>query len=200
MKKLLLATTAFVMLAAVSANAADMGVRPAYAPPPAYNWTGGYWGGNIGYSWGTAKVDAAESTTVLGGTTVTATSQSQDINGVIGGVQGGYNYQSGVWVWGWETDIQASGQKGSSTFGTAAGAVPLTVTTAQWQSSGRCAHSIGRQQLQGCQGGMDGGRRHRSGLGRRLERQARISLYRSWQDRAHDFCRRHRRRCDAPRR
>src|SRR5215471_5513886 len=36
MKKLLLATTAFVVLAAASASAADMAVRPAYAPPPAY--------------------------------------------------------------------------------------------------------------------------------------------------------------------
>jgi hypothetical protein len=52
MKKLLLATTAFVMLAGASANAADMAVRPAYAPPPAYSWTGLYWGVNIGYKLG----------------------------------------------------------------------------------------------------------------------------------------------------
>src|SRR5262249_39139137 len=107
MKKLLLATTAFAMLAAASANAADMAARPAYAPPPAYSWSGFYIGGNIGYSWGTAKDDATESTTVLGGgTNVTTTSESQNINGVIGGVQSGYNYQFGSWVWGWETDFQ----------------------------------------------------------------------------------------------
>src|SRR5262249_45664592 len=134
MKKILLLGVAFTASFGGSAFAADMRAAPAYAPPPpAYNWTGGYWGGNVGYSWGTAKVDASESTTVLGGvTTITTTSQSQDINGVIGGVQGGYNYQSGVWVWGWETDIQASGQKGSSTFSGAVGgpvAVPFTVTT-----------------------------------------------------------------------
>jgi outer membrane immunogenic protein len=134
MKKLLLATTAFVMLAAASANAADMGVRPAYTPPPpAFSWNGWYIGGNVGYSWGTAKVDATESTTVLGGgTSVTAASQSQDINGAIGGVQTGYNYQLGSWVWGWETDFQASGQKGGSTFSGVVGgpvAVPFTVTT-----------------------------------------------------------------------
>jgi outer membrane immunogenic protein len=134
MKKLFLATTALVVLAATSAGAADMTARPAYgAPPvPVYTWTGLYWGGNVGYSWGTAKDDATESTTVLGGTNVTTTSQSQNINGVIGGVQAGYNYQFGTWVWGWETDFQASGQKGGSTFNGVVGgavAVPFTVAT-----------------------------------------------------------------------
>jgi outer membrane immunogenic protein len=119
MKKLLLATTAFVMLAAVSANAADMAVRPAYAPPPAYSWTGLYWGVNIGYSWGKAKYDAAI-------TGVGAVSLSEDIDGVIGGGQSGYNYQFGAWVWGFETDLQASGQKGGSTF---VGILPLTTLT-----------------------------------------------------------------------
>ena len=57
MKKLLLATTAFVVLAVGSATAADL--RPAYKaappPPPIYSWTGLYWGVNVGYSWGRAK-------------------------------------------------------------------------------------------------------------------------------------------------
>ena len=48
MKKLFLATTGFVVLAAASAGAADMSARPVYAPPapvPVYSWTGIYWGG-----------------------------------------------------------------------------------------------------------------------------------------------------------
>src|SRR4029078_2699889 len=60
MKKLLLATTAFVVLAVGPASAADL--RPAYRaaplPPPVYSWTGLYWGVNIGYSWGQAKDEA----------------------------------------------------------------------------------------------------------------------------------------------
>ena len=51
MKKLFLATTAFVVLAAASAGAADMSVsRPVYAPAPVpvYSWTGLYFGGNVG--------------------------------------------------------------------------------------------------------------------------------------------------------
>ena len=130
MKKLLLATTAFVVLAAASASAADMRARPAYAPPPpAYSWNGWYIGGNVGYSWGHAKYDATVNS-FLGNFAV---SESQNIDGVIGGVQTGYNYQFGTWVWGWETDFQGSGQKGGSTFtgalATALGPVPLTVTT-----------------------------------------------------------------------
>jgi outer membrane immunogenic protein len=133
MKKLLLATTAAVLLAAGSANAADMAARPAYAPPPAYSWSGFYLGGNVGYGWGQARDDATETTTVLGVITrSTATSESQNLNGVIGGFQTGYNYQNGAWVWGWETDFQASGQKGNSTLtGVVGGPVPIpfTVTT-----------------------------------------------------------------------
>jgi outer membrane immunogenic protein len=113
MKKLFLATTTFVVLSAVSAGAADMYARPAYTPPPApapiYSWTGIYWGGNVGYSWGQSK--STGSLIGLGNV-----QESQDVDGVIGGVQTGYNYQFGTWVFGLETDIQASGQKGGSTF------------------------------------------------------------------------------------
>jgi outer membrane immunogenic protein len=135
MKRLFLATTAFVVLAAGSAGAADMTARPAYAPPPpAYSsWSGFYIGGNVGYGWGQARDDATETTTVLGALARSTTiSQSQNMNGVIGGVQAGYNYQLGGWVWGWETDFQASGQKGGSTLNGVLGGpipIPFTATT-----------------------------------------------------------------------
>ncbi|TMK04663.1 MAG: porin family protein [Alphaproteobacteria bacterium] len=125
MKKLFLATTAFVVLAGASAGAADMYARPApaYTPAPApaplYTWTGLYWGANVGYSWGQSKFDA----TLTG---VGTFSRSTDLNGAIGGAQFGYNYQFGAWVLGLETDIQASGQSRSSTLGTLP---PVTVTT-----------------------------------------------------------------------
>ena len=134
MKKLFLATTAFVVLAATSAGAADMTARPAYgAPLPVYTWTGMYVGANVGYGWGNARTDDAINSTAFGlGTGGTQTSQSQKIDGVIGGAQAGYNYRFGTWVWGWETDFQGSGQKGGSTFNSAVTgnfAIPLTATT-----------------------------------------------------------------------
>jgi outer membrane immunogenic protein len=112
MKKLLLAGVAFTALFAGSAFAADL-TRPAYRaappPPPMYSWTGLYWGVNVGYSWGRDK-----NTWTLNG--VGTLVESQKMDGVIGGFQSGYNYQFGQWVLGLETDIQASGQKGSSTY------------------------------------------------------------------------------------
>ena len=63
---------------------------------------------NIGYSWGQAKDEVS----LLG---VGTFSESQKVDGVIGGFQSGYNYQFGQWVLGFETDIQASGQKGGTT-------------------------------------------------------------------------------------
>ncbi|MGZ3297177.1 MAG: outer membrane protein, partial [Xanthobacteraceae bacterium] len=113
MKKFLLAGVALAALSG-SAVAADL-ARPAYAPPPPmYSWTGLYWGVNVGYSWGR---DKNQWNLIAFG----AVSESQKMDGVIGGFQSGYNYQFGQWVLGLETDIQASGQKGSTIYGIAPG-------------------------------------------------------------------------------
>jgi len=89
------ATVAGLAVAASAAVAADLprGPAPYYSPPPAlgYNWGGFYLGGNLGYEWG--KV----------------TNISINPSGLMGGVQGGYNWQTGAVVFGVETDIQLSG-------------------------------------------------------------------------------------------
>jgi outer membrane immunogenic protein len=107
-----------------------MTARPAYAaPPPApvYTWTGMYLGANIGYSWGQSKNDRT-----LPGFGVTI-NETQNIDGVIGGGQTGYNYQFGAWVWGFESDLQASRQKGSAVIPVIPGA---TLSTEIISSSG----------------------------------------------------------------
>ena len=95
MKKIALAA---VVLAAATgaASAADIprGPAPYYtAPAPlnVYSWAGPYLGINAGYQWGN--------------TTNNPTSPS----GFAGGVQAGYNWQSGMFVFGAETDLQLSG-------------------------------------------------------------------------------------------
>jgi outer membrane immunogenic protein len=97
-------------LAAGPAMAADLRA-PVYtkAPvmAPAYNWSGFYFGGNVGWSFGRANTDW----TIAG---VVAGSTSNDMTGILGGAQAGYNWQSSSWVFGLEADIQATGQKGSS--------------------------------------------------------------------------------------
>jgi len=92
MKKILLSGVALVALfAAAPASAADVPVRqqPYYkaAPAPVFNWTGFYFGGHVGY--GLGDTDA-----------------SGDVDGFIGGLQVGYNWQlSRNWVFGIEGDI-----------------------------------------------------------------------------------------------
>lgn len=93
MKKTIMAM-AIATTAGGSAAAADLPRGPApYYPPPAsiYNWTGPYAGLNLGYEWG--KV----------------TNSNIEPSGVAGGGQIGYNWQSGQFVFGGETDIQISG-------------------------------------------------------------------------------------------
>src|SRR5882672_5774839 len=80
----------------MSAQAADMnyGSRAPYTvnqPLNAYSWAGPYIGGNLGYAWGSVDNSPTKP------------------SGVAGGVQAGYNWQSGPWVFGVEGDIQITG-------------------------------------------------------------------------------------------
>jgi outer membrane immunogenic protein len=114
-----IATAAFTAMAAISAaSAADLAPRYTKAPvmvDPIYNWTGFYIGVNAGYSWGRSNTDASffnANTNVLVGTG----SSSFDMNGWVAGGQLGYNWQNQRFVWGFEGDIQATGQKGGTAF------------------------------------------------------------------------------------
>jgi iron complex outermembrane recepter protein len=75
----------------------------------AWSWAGPYLGLNLGYSIGRSKTDALFSDATLG-TPLFATGSSDNLNGLIGGVQAGYNWQAGNWFAGIEGDIQMSGQ------------------------------------------------------------------------------------------
>ena len=129
MKKMVIAGAALVSLA-VPAAAADL---PLKAPPravvAAYDWNGFYAGVNVGYSWGRAETDprATEQVQVFRGvppvlpvladTGVVGAGLGiarADVNGVIGGLQAGWNWQRGTWLFGLETDFQWSGEHGSS--------------------------------------------------------------------------------------
>jgi outer membrane immunogenic protein len=109
----------FALVASIAlvgaAAAADLPVKaPVYKAPvmaPAYNWTGFYVGLNAGYSWGHQDNDL-----VFAPTGVTLFSNSDHLNGFIGGGQLGYNWQVNQLVVGIEADFQGSGQKGDGTF------------------------------------------------------------------------------------
>ena len=100
MKRFIIGVAALVAAdCIVPACAADLNYgRPApYAPYAysqpygAYIWGGPYVGANLGYEWGQ-----------VGGS---PTSPS----GFLAGVQAGYNFQNGPWVFGLEGDIQGTG-------------------------------------------------------------------------------------------
>jgi outer membrane immunogenic protein len=122
MRTLILKVIAGVAIAACSAisaaTAADLAPRYTKAPSLAaavYSWTGFYVGANAGYSWGRSNTDASfynANTNALVGTG----SSAFDMNGWVAGGQIGYNWQNQRWVWGFEGDIQATGQKGSTAF------------------------------------------------------------------------------------
>jgi outer membrane immunogenic protein len=79
----------------VSAQAADLN----YGSPPytgnqlydAFSWARPYLGVNLGYAWGSVANNPAKP------------------SGFVGGVQAGYNWQNGAFVFGLEGDIQATG-------------------------------------------------------------------------------------------
>jgi outer membrane immunogenic protein len=89
------AATAAMTIAAGAALAADLprSRTPYYstAPSNVYNWAGPYVGANLGYQWGTTSNSATRP------------------SGIQGGIQGGYLWQNGQFVFGGETDLQISG-------------------------------------------------------------------------------------------
>jgi len=119
MKRIVLGIAAAVSLLATNAMGADLAARPyVKAPPPVaavYNWTGFYIGGNVGYSWGRAS-NSETISRLATGVALFTDAASNDVNGVIGGGQIGYNWQIQNWLVGLEGDFQGSGEKGSRAF------------------------------------------------------------------------------------
>lgn len=79
-----------------SAQAADLSYAPrggytVNQPLNAYSWAGPYLGGNLGYEWGSVGNNPTKP------------------SGFAGGIDGGYNWQNGPWVFGVEGDINVTG-------------------------------------------------------------------------------------------
>jgi outer membrane immunogenic protein len=122
-----LAVSALLIAAPLSAaSAADMPLKAPPAPAPVYSWTGFYGGVNVGYSWGRSSTDwsyfapnITSGSTVCGaGAYCISGSGTENLNGVIGGFQAGYNWQTGNLLAGIEADFQGSGQRGTQDFTT----------------------------------------------------------------------------------
>ena len=86
----------------------------AKAPPApvalAPNWSGSYFGADLGYSRSNSTVE----TTSVAPPVIVTTAESVTLKGVIGGVQAGYNWQgANNWLVGLEADWQGSSEAGS---------------------------------------------------------------------------------------
>ena len=95
MSKCAFAAVAVLLAGVVSAEAADLPYRSRQPytvnqPLNGYSWAGPYLGGTLGYEWGSVSNSGAKP------------------SGVVGGVTGGYNWQSGNIVFGIEGDMQGS--------------------------------------------------------------------------------------------
>jgi outer membrane immunogenic protein len=102
MKKFLLSTVALVALGA-GASAADLAPRYTKAPTmvdAAYNWTGFYAGLNVG----AASTDGNLTALLTDGFDENRFADTFRKTGILGGGQIGYNYQSGISVFGVEAD------------------------------------------------------------------------------------------------
>jgi outer membrane immunogenic protein len=159
-----------LLIAGAAALAAALG---AAAPAAAqdYDWTGFYVGGNLGGTWGDTDLQTVGSSG--GGAVVippadlamiNATgSQSANKTGFTGGVEGGYNFQAGSWLFGVETDYGAMdvNQSQANTYQSAVLITPpVTYTLTQrvstdwvWTLRGRLGYVSGPWMFYGT-GGM----------------------------------------------
>jgi outer membrane immunogenic protein len=121
MKKFLGALAFATLLAGGPSFAADMPFKALYkAPPPVFTWTGLYLGLNAGYGWNKTTGDGFCATPAAAGGIAGGPGCWPSVAGTVkphgglGGAQLGYNYQTGLFVWGIESDIQVGGIRNTS--------------------------------------------------------------------------------------
>jgi iron complex outermembrane receptor protein len=79
-------------------------------PGATWTWAGFYIGANAGYA--ASKLSTVTFATDGNlDTPLFATSSASTVKGAFGGVQTGYNWQTGIWIAGLETDVQMSMQR-----------------------------------------------------------------------------------------
>lgn len=104
-----------------------------------YSWMGPYLGANLGYQWGET------------------TNNPTEPSGIAGGLQAGYNFQSGQFVFGGEADIQLSGAEDTFApwkfsnpwFGTVRGRAGVAMNNILFYATGGLAYGNLRGEVAG---------------------------------------------------
>jgi outer membrane immunogenic protein len=144
MLKKTIISVAALLSAGGAAFAADLPMRkeaPAYvAPMPVFTWSGAYFGLNAGgvftkNAHSMAGQSAATQAAINAG--LVPASMSKDKSGFIGGVQAGYNWQTGAWVLGVEADVNYVGAKSTASFVNPLGDVVSARSDLRWLGTGR---------------------------------------------------------------
>lgn len=131
MKKLLIASAALAAIYSAPAVAADMAVKaaaPVLARPACAQFGGWYVGGNVGYAYYEHNLADRDGLGPFIDTGLSGSPYRDTNGGWNGGVQAGYNYQSGCTMFGVEADWSWSDVRASSfnQDGDQTAAVPLT--------------------------------------------------------------------------
>ncbi len=162
------AVTAMIAGGMATAQAADLPYRSrapytVNQPLNAYSWAGPYLGGTLGYEWGDVSNSGAKP------------------SGVAGGVTGGYNWQSGQMVFGFETDLQGTGADdrfasykfSNPWFGTARGRVGYAFNNVLVYATGGLAYGSLQAELNGLQ-------QSQTSVGWTLGVGAEVGIYQNW--------------------
>jgi outer membrane immunogenic protein len=117
--KRLLAAIALVAWPLAGASAADLSLSLRSPVTPAFNWSGFYVGGNAGGVWGNeqnSQTFSAPPPFLAVDTAAVSSSASSSFKSgnATAGLQAGYNYQYGNWVFGGEVDFEYLGVRGSN--------------------------------------------------------------------------------------
>jgi len=103
----------FRVVCLVSIACALIFAQTSVAADSSFTWTGPYAGVHIGYGWGNGDTSFTPLPTAARFVNLAPQSMNPDPEGVLGGLQIGYNYQMGPWVIGLEADFSWTGIGGS---------------------------------------------------------------------------------------
>ena len=137
----LMGAAALTVAGAVAAQAADLPTRkeapaPIFVPPP-FTWTGFYVGVNAGAVWKSGNNNSSLYAPDAPWLYTYWPNNNNSNTGFIGGGQAGYNWQTGSWVFGVETDFDGSSLSKSRNIVGPNFTNPFTGTTGYLSANGK---------------------------------------------------------------